>query len=798
MRYHRTRGALIIACAGITLIVTPSLGVAENNDLQYDVRTESKRAGKAGPIPELSPQQARAQMMLTHDRNKKRLKALGFGSKAAETADIDVDGDGIKDVAVVVDNGRIIVPARAANPLDLQPGMSLRYTPVDADTFRVELATGQNLDPTFGAALTLTDDDFAPVSLGAPVPFLGAAYDTAFVGSDGHITFGEGDGTSDSRNAVRHTGGPPRLSPLLTDLNPECRGTVHADVRADRLLVTWNDVVHFNRGISEGCAADVPGSTLQMALHSNGVIDFVYGALDGEVVGQSGEAVTGIAEGDSQGPFNEIDMTADLPADLDAGAIFEQFSPASPETFDLVELSREFYRTHDDKFDQLVMFTDFAIGPGSGALAFNAGVQNQTLGLGQFLFDISGLLGSAGELESFIWMNNILAWAGHSEQEYIDPPVHNLKTEAFPGFGALTPVNQFPEFFGFVDLTGPGNKTGYAHHGRLLFGANPNASTVGQGSPLYSLNSPISIMFQEADHRWAAFAAFEHPTKGVVLPDSLDLLGRGFSHWSTFFNTGVAGSPLAAADGNPRFSGMEGNSLIELERVAGKIRDKNDPARVIADPNGELARGLQSCTRQGKGMFLTEPDELVDGATELDQYLMGVRTADQVSPFWYADEPSSPIDGRSLDEPLPQDFLRGTIFNLDDIAFCGTRVNLTAENITAVGNAFGVPNGERVPAIGDENDIGPRQACLAENLGGAFGPCADVKTMAFILLVRTGPPMTKSRVPAIERLNEFRKAWQTYTNGPALGGRNADGQIRVPSDPDFIPKFDTSLEPAVH
>lgn len=744
-------------------------------------------------------------MVLVHHRNRKRLAAAGGAAPAgaAESADLDVDGDGRKDVAVVVDNGSIIVPARPPNPLDLQPGMRIRYTPTGTDTFRVELATGQSLDPAFGAALSLTDDDFVPVSLSGSFPYVGVSYSSAFVGTDGHITFREGDGSSDARDAARHIGGPPRLSPLLTDLNPECRGSVHADARPDRLVVTWDAVVHLERQVAAGCGADVPGNTFQAVLHADGVVDFVYGALDTALSGTSGfnrEAVTGIAEGDARGPLLEIDMTADLPVELAAGAVFEQFGPATPETLDLVELSREFYRTHADRFDQLVTFTDFAVEGFSGATAFNFPVQNQTLGLGDALFDDSGELGSGGELESLLWMNNILAWAGTAEDEYLDPKVSTFRVEALPSLGAFnTPVSQFPEFFGFVDTTGPGNATGYTHHGRLLLNANPNASTIGLGSPFYSLNSPISVLFQEVTHRWAAFVAFAHPDKGIGVPDSFDLLGRDLQHWSTFFNTRVVSSPLAAADGNPRFSGMEGNALIEVEAGGGRIRDKNDPGRVLGDPKGELARALRSCTGQGKGLFLTEPDELVDGATELDQYLMGVRTAGQVSPFWYVDDPSSPIDGRSLDEPFPQDFLRGTAFNLDDIAFCGRRVDLTVGSISDLGMTLGDPaNGPRVPAIGDENDVGPAEACLAENLGGGHGPCADVKTMAFVLLVRSGPPMSAAHLPATQRLNEFRKAWQAYANGPGLGGRNADGQVRPATDPGFIPKFDTSLEPAIH
>ncbi len=762
--------------------------------------------GVVSNLNEPGSREAYAQAVLTHHRNQQRLATTGAGNgPAAESLDVDVDGDGTLDIAVVVDNGSIIVPARAANPLDLEPDMRISYTPGASDEFLVELSEGQAINTDIGLDLGLGDDDFAMVSLPGSFSFLGATYSEIFVGSDGHITFGVGDGTSTLRNAARHIGGPPRLSALLTDLDPTCGGTVHANAATYPVIVTWNEVVHFQRGAGSGCSG-VPTNTIQALLHADGSVDFVYGDLDSALIGGDGgnlEAVTGIAEGNAEGPLNEIDMTAGLPATLMAGAIFEEFSAGSAETFDLVQLSQEFYKSHADKYDAIVAFTDFAIF--GGGTAFHAGIQNQTLGLRQPIFDASGLLGSAGELESFIWMNNINLWAGNSADQYIDPQVHKFAVTTSPRLtsflgGKITPNTAPYELFGMVDITGPGDSTGYTHHGRALIHENPHTEArAPQGALRYSLNSPVSIMFQEADHRWGAFPVFFHPEFGIAIPDSFDLLGRDLAHWSTFFNTRVVNSPLAAADGNPRFSGMEGNAIIELGFNAdGDIVDLNDPSTILDDPKGEIEDAIAACAGQEKGAFLTEPDELVDGATELDQYLMGVRTADEVSPFWYVDQPTSPIDGRQLDD-FPVNFVSGTTFNVDDIAFCGKRVDLTVDDITIVGDILGAPTlGARIPAIGDENDIGPVEACFSENLGGQLGPCADVKTMAFVLLVRSGPPNSAAHVPAINRLNEFRQAWQDYTNGPGLGGRNADGVVRTPDDPDFIPKFDTSLEPAIH
>lgn len=246
------------------------------------------------------------------------------------------------------------------------------------------------------------------------------------------------------------------------------------------------------------------------------------------------------------------------------------------------------------------------------------------------------------------------------------------------------------------------------------------------------LNSAMSIMGQEAGHRWLAFPLFVHPTKGFNFNDNFDLLGRANAHWSFFFNVTV---PQSQFGGDPRASSVEGNAIIDL----------------------------------GGGFFLTQRNELIDGFTELDQYFMGLRTAGEVSSFWYVD-----------DHPFP-DFV-SEFPAQDDIVFTGTRVDLNVSDITAtqlvLEAIFGTPPGAfarfgpRTPAVGDEVDE------------DAFGnPQLDVKTMAFILLVEQGPPNSAAHAATIDQVDTFRSTWQQYGNGPATGGRG---------------RFDTSLNPVIH
>jgi hypothetical protein len=166
------------------------------------------------------------------------------------------------------------------------------------------------------------------------------------------------------------------------------------------------------------------------------------------------------------------------------------------------------------------------------------------------------------------------------------------------------------------------------------------------------------------------------------------------------------------------------------------------------------------CTQPGESTFLTERNELIDGYTPLDQYLLGLRQAADVGGFWYVDEPRNPFNGASLEAVR-------VLGAQDDIVFCGKRVNLSVADIQAFPGI-----GPRIPAIGDEVDQ-----------DAAGNPATDVKTMAFILLVSSGPPRAPAHASAISQVDAFRTTWQTYANGPATAGRG---------------RYDTSLNPATH
>jgi hypothetical protein len=67
--------------------------------------------------------------------------------------------------------------------------------------------------------------------------------------------------------------------------------------------------------------------------------------------------------------------------------------------------------------------------------------------------------------------------------------------------------------------------------------------------------------------------------------------------------------------------------------------------------------------------------------------------------------------------------------------------------------------------------------------------------MAFVLLVRNAPPQSDAHAASIAHVDAFRRGWEQYANGPAVGGRGARGTV---GDPNYIKKFDTSLSPVIH
>ncbi len=70
-----------------------------------------------------------------------------------------------------------------------------------------------------GTPIVIGDDDTVPVALGKAFNFQGQARNSVFVNSNGSLSFGNGD-TSFLATVPAFLAGPPRISPLWTDLDP--------------------------------------------------------------------------------------------------------------------------------------------------------------------------------------------------------------------------------------------------------------------------------------------------------------------------------------------------------------------------------------------------------------------------------------------------------------------------------------------------------------------------------------------------------------------------------------------------
>jgi len=196
----------------------------------------------------------------------------------------------------------------ASNDLDY---WSLTFTPDGSGGYYAgcaETITSLPVDPAFGTALPLSDDDYETITLsgGDTVSLYGVSYGTFYPGSNGYVTFTGGDTDyTESRTDHFET---PRISALFDDLNPGSSGggTVRAGQLADRAVVTWEDVPEYS---------NTGSNTFQLEMFFDGVIRMSYLSIS------ASDGITGLSEGNGEPvPFYETDLSdmgPCLPGDLD-------------------------------------------------------------------------------------------------------------------------------------------------------------------------------------------------------------------------------------------------------------------------------------------------------------------------------------------------------------------------------------------------------------------------------------------------------------------------------------------------
>jgi hypothetical protein len=326
-------------------------------------------------------------------RDRRPSTALGTGrlGPTRNTADVG-------DIAVVQDEGDLILPP---NTYDLR-SLGLRFTRNAGGGYDVVRIDGA-FRSALGTRLTLTDDDSATSTIPFGFSFYGAGQTVAFVNSDGNITFGEADKSSTERNVARMLTGPPRVSPFLSDLDPTAgSGRIFLNAASDQYTVTWCNVRGF----------DLPRTTtVQATLLPSGVIEMKFGATVNIT-----DAIVGLSPGRT-GLFTTVNLSDPGPTAGGAAAVGERF--AQQAQLDLVELSRKFFRTHPDLYDQLVIWSDAPLI--TDAFAYETTIANEITGIGLDTFNLSSDFGSAGRLRSLVVMD----WLG----KYPDSPTQRFLGE---------------------------------------------------------------------------------------------------------------------------------------------------------------------------------------------------------------------------------------------------------------------------------------------------------------------------------------------------------------------------------
>jgi len=109
-----------------------------------------------------------------------------------------------------------------------------------------EAISDWSVNPEGGAPLFLGDDTFAPLAiLTAPVFLYGNPYNKIHVGSNGYLTFIQGD-MEYSPSLLQHFL-LPRISPVFTDFNPSAGGSASYKELEDRLVITFIDIREYDK-----------------------------------------------------------------------------------------------------------------------------------------------------------------------------------------------------------------------------------------------------------------------------------------------------------------------------------------------------------------------------------------------------------------------------------------------------------------------------------------------------------------------------------------------------------------------
>lgn len=284
-------------------------------------------------------------------------------------------------IAVFRDRGDLLV---RKNPFDLDT-RGTRFVPGAAGYGVVGIPP--RVPANGGETLISGRDEPRRVALPFAFPFFGREYRELYVHADGYLSFEPAPPFGGDRSLPRFLSGPPAIAVFFADFAPDRGGTVSWRATASDVVVTWADLAG---------STQVNQNTFHAVLAADGSIDLLHTRME------SREGVVGVT------PGRTIEA---VPRDLSAGvaaaqgAVAEVFSEA--ERLDLISAVRRFYRAYPDTFEQVVVYTTRPMNPLGGSFAFEVNVKNDTRGIGLDVFDTSGDWGSAGALESVVFMDSL-------------------------------------------------------------------------------------------------------------------------------------------------------------------------------------------------------------------------------------------------------------------------------------------------------------------------------------------------------------------------------------------------------
>ena len=298
-----------------------------------------RSAASSAPVRQARPRSIRPRAGASSNRSGSISRRPNAAAAISTLGPVAATSTDIGDIAVLRDEGDLIVPA---NAFDLK-GLGLRFTP----QFVRAATTSARPTPAFrtaiGNRITLSDDDTLRADVSFSFPFFSANERTAFVNSDGNVTFREGDSASTDRSVGRLLTGPPRVAPFLADLDPSAGGGVFVNSASDQYTVTWCNVRGFDSTRTTSAQATLlPDGSIEMQVR-----------LRHHSARRRRRRLA--RAHDSRFPRRRSQRAgADAAAAPRLSASASRRTPISTS----VATANAFYRTHPDAYDQLVIWTD--------------------------------------------------------------------------------------------------------------------------------------------------------------------------------------------------------------------------------------------------------------------------------------------------------------------------------------------------------------------------------------------------------------------------------------------------------